>query len=142
MAFHAFIPSEPSIKVTSKEILSKTEFISFILSTFGTWFGISVLALNPFKFAKKKPKDGVENETIAPEGSRSTFTWTKMALDFKSKNAQNEDELQQLIITLTGRVTKIERFVQNYRSINHQKRDANNLFDNRHNIDTSTHTPA
>lgn len=49
LAFDAYLPNEPSIKVISKEMLTFAQFASIILSTFGTWFGISVMALNPFK---------------------------------------------------------------------------------------------
>ena len=128
LGFNAFIPSEPSIKVTSKEILTTTEFVSLILSTSGTWFGISVLALNSFNFKKKKvegvqvfTKNGNPSEQVNSEGrKRSNFTWSKMVLNFSTKNNQGGDELQQLIITLTGRVTQIEKFVYNYRNVQGQ----------------------
>lgn len=73
LAFDAYLPNEPSIEVISKELLTFAQFASIILSTFGTWFGISVMALNPFKlksfqksyckvrtdsFPKTPPSDG------------------------------------------------------------------------------------
>lgn len=49
LAFAAYLPNEPSVKVVSKEMLTFAQFASIILSTFGTWFGISVMTLNPFQ---------------------------------------------------------------------------------------------
>lgn len=69
------------------------------MSTFGTWFGISVLALNPFGLKKKKKKD-----KSGKEKSDDVYN-----LVSKLKTDQNVDKLQQLINTLKGRVGKLEQ---------------------------------
>ena len=64
IAFHTFIPSEPSIKSKSQEILTTTEYVKFILSAFGTWFGISVLGLNPFTSKNQKRTEPKRNNVF------------------------------------------------------------------------------
>lgn len=43
------VQNEPSIGVQYQPVLSFPEYFTYFLSCFGTWFGISVIALNPFK---------------------------------------------------------------------------------------------
>lgn len=51
------IPPEPFTKVTCHPSIRLIEFLVYILSCFGTWFGISVLGLNPLKFISAKSQD-------------------------------------------------------------------------------------
>ena len=121
LEFFTFIPSEPSIIVKSKEILTMTEYISFVLSTFGTWFGISVLALNPFKINIKRKNDtnDLDGHGKIGKSDENCRKFPKFALNFKPHNYEDsdQDQLRQLVITLTGRVIKVEQFVHNNRSI-------------------------
>lgn len=43
------VPRDLAIEVQSKPFLDFAEFVVYVLSTFGTWFGLSVLGLNPFQ---------------------------------------------------------------------------------------------
>lgn len=47
------IPEEPWIDVVYKPIMTSTEYVTYVLSCFGTWFGLSVLTLNPFSIGSK-----------------------------------------------------------------------------------------
>ena len=40
-------PIEPSVIVIFKEVLQTAEYMTYVLSCFGTWFGLSVISLNP-----------------------------------------------------------------------------------------------
>lgn len=47
LAVKVSIPSEPSFQIEYKPILSFIEFMVYILSCFGTWFGLAVLSFEP-----------------------------------------------------------------------------------------------
>lgn len=47
MSFMINAPRTPSYYVRHRALQETTDFIVYVLSTFGTWFGISVLSLNP-----------------------------------------------------------------------------------------------
>ena len=47
------IPEEPWINVVYKPIMTSTEYVTYVLSCFGTWFGLSALTLNPFSIGSK-----------------------------------------------------------------------------------------
>lgn len=48
------IPQEPSCEITHTPAVKLVEFVVFILSSLGCWFGISMLGLNPFQNRKGK----------------------------------------------------------------------------------------
>lgn len=52
MEFEVSVPKKPFIAIEYKEKISQTEFLVYILSCFGVWFGLSVLSLNPFRLTQ------------------------------------------------------------------------------------------
>lgn len=56
LTFTVNVPREPSFTITFHAKLSITEYLIYIFSCFGTWFGISLISFNPFQldFFKKK----------------------------------------------------------------------------------------
>src|SRR5438270_6934839 len=47
------IPRDPFITINYKPQILLMEFLVYVLSCFGTWFGISVFKLNPIPFFKQ-----------------------------------------------------------------------------------------
>jgi hypothetical protein len=48
LEFEISVPKKPKILITYKEKVSWSEFLVYLLSCFGIWFGLSVLSVNPF----------------------------------------------------------------------------------------------
>lgn len=48
------LPQDPFISVKHRPSLLFAEFLVYIMSCFGTWFGLSVYALNPLLIARKR----------------------------------------------------------------------------------------
>ena len=48
LEFEISVPKKPLILITYKEKVSWSEFLVYLLSCFGIWFGLSVLSVNPF----------------------------------------------------------------------------------------------
>lgn len=48
LEFEISVPKNPKIVITYKEKVSWSEFLVYLLSCFGIWFGLSVLSVNPF----------------------------------------------------------------------------------------------
>lgn len=129
LAFDAYLPFEPSIKVVSKEQLTFAQFASIILSTFGTWFGISVIALNPSRLKTLK-KNGCKNvrtdsfpSTVSdgnhqqpPVGTIGLVSRIGHHHQTLIKMRKDGDLLmRKQVVSLTQRINKIERFVNNNR---------------------------
>ena len=49
MTFNVLIPQLPSYTIKFRPRMQFIEYFIYVLSCFGTWFGLSVLSLNPFK---------------------------------------------------------------------------------------------
>lgn len=49
LEFEISVPKRPVIAIIYKEKISITEFLVYVLSCFGIWFGLSVLSVNPFR---------------------------------------------------------------------------------------------
>lgn len=49
LEFEISAPKKPVIAINYKEKISQTEFLVYILSCFGIWFGLSVLSVCPFR---------------------------------------------------------------------------------------------
>ena len=65
------VQNEPSIDVQFQPVLSFPEYFTYFLSCFGTWFGISVIALNPFKrerVEKLKQITAMQLQTLLKKG--------------------------------------------------------------------------
>lgn len=45
------VPREPNMVIVSRAQLGMTEFVIYVFSICGTWFGLSALQLNPFDYA-------------------------------------------------------------------------------------------
>lgn len=65
MSFIVAVPREPSYKINFQIKLTVTEFIIYVLSCFGTWFGLSVVSLNPFALDWFKNKEKEEKPISA-----------------------------------------------------------------------------
>ena len=44
---------DPSFDITSRPRIDPVDYVTFILSTVGTWFGLSILSFNPFYLVQK-----------------------------------------------------------------------------------------
>lgn len=53
LRLQVMIPEEPWINVIYKELMTSTEYVTYVLSCFGTWFGLSAITLNPFTIGRK-----------------------------------------------------------------------------------------
>lgn len=95
-----------------------TEFISFTLSTFGTWFGISVLALNPFGCGHGNKKSKIKEEIVST---------TMFALTLNKLNVNQE---AKDITVLCERVERIEKYF-NSSQTNDTLQNDNKLFHSR-----------
>jgi hypothetical protein len=50
LTFRLSTPTAPTTIITAKVKLSFTEFLIYLTSSFGTWFGVSVMKMNPLGF--------------------------------------------------------------------------------------------
>ena len=56
-------PSRPSFIVTHRPLMPFADYLVYVLSCFGTWFGLSAMSLNPFSKKKNEiPKRGTLNQ--------------------------------------------------------------------------------
>lgn len=53
LRIRVMIPREPWFHITYKTIIAKTEYIIYMLSSVGTWFGLSAINLNPISILAK-----------------------------------------------------------------------------------------
>ena len=66
LSFMVNAPRGPSFLVTHRPLMPLTDYLVYVLSCFGTWFGLSVLSLNPFSWnsneGRKQKTDGCETK--------------------------------------------------------------------------------
>jgi len=60
------LPNNPLTAIEHKPMLLFNEYVIYLMSVFGTWFGISFLDLNPFK-----PTSGANNRTATVRDSQT-----------------------------------------------------------------------
>lgn len=60
MTFNIMIPQLPSYSIKFRPRMQFIEYFIYVLSCFGTWFGLSVLSLNPFQKQIWIPETAVE----------------------------------------------------------------------------------
>ena len=77
LRIQARVPSSPTIHISSKVILTFTEYVQFVGNCVGTWFGLSVMALNPlrFKYFRRKTSDNLHNETTLQHKEQIRKRW-------------------------------------------------------------------
>lgn len=51
LSFMVNAPRQPSYTVIHRPLMPITDYLVYVLSCFGTWFGLSVLSLNPFPWS-------------------------------------------------------------------------------------------
>src|SRR5688572_27676241 len=110
MVFIINLPREPAMTINHLPELRLVEFLVYIFSCFGTWFGLSILHLNPLKLVKTVKKrlgvkvargaggaGGVEARSLAArlrwcESRLSEFNANQNAIDGRLKNIESYDE--------------------------------------------------
>lgn len=61
------VPPEPFVIIAYKPAVPLVEFITIVLSCFGTWFGVSILGLNPVTILRKRKKPTGKARKVIPE---------------------------------------------------------------------------
>lgn len=54
LSFMVNAPRQPSFTVSHRPLMPVTDYLVYVLSCFGTWFGLSVLSLNPFSWKEQE----------------------------------------------------------------------------------------
>lgn len=62
LSFMINAPRQPSFTVTHRPLMPITDYLVYVLSCFGTWFGLSVLSLNPFSWKGEKRTETYEKK--------------------------------------------------------------------------------
>lgn len=114
------VQNEPSIEVIFQPTITFPEYFTYFLSCFGTWFGISVLALNPFK--RERVKKLRVLLTNAPHKIRS--------LSFKASNV--EQGSSRIAHAVAGSSTSLAQGTSNYNlspigPLNHLNQSSNRI---------------
>lgn len=78
ITFEVSVPRKPDFSIKHRERITWNEFLVYVLSCFGIWFGLSVLSVNPFNLIeeknerrKKNRKESLLYENNAEEGDES-----------------------------------------------------------------------
>lgn len=108
LAVKVNLPTEPSVSVHFYPILTFPAFLTYFLSCFGTWFGLSVVGLNPFipltGYIEAKYKSKQTNATQVKKDTPQQSSSDTVAFDIKSQ-----------IRFLQAKVTNLEKIASSCR---------------------------
>jgi hypothetical protein len=65
MGFTMRSPTEPEVMSISESVMSFVEYFSFVTACLGTWFGVSFLHLNPFRYSRKESRNSIWEQRSA-----------------------------------------------------------------------------
>ena len=103
LKFSVEVPREPSFTVNYHPKVQFIEFAVYVLSCFGTWFGISALHLNPFRLKLtdlKKPSDGSCNSC-------------DRLLREQLQISRSYDQLKMLVVVLSKHCFENQQMIDN-----------------------------
>lgn len=71
LTFEVSVPRKPDFSIVHRERITWNEFLVYVLSCFGIWFGLSVLSVNPFNLIDEKNEENKARLLHADSSSES-----------------------------------------------------------------------
>lgn len=103
----AHVLREPFINVRYKPAILFVEFLVYMLSTVGIWFGVSVYTLNPARCIKRRQTRQVGQDVISLRSELAELRANMHAL--RQSCAQREDTMKSHIRRLSVDLTLLKR---------------------------------
>lgn len=108
---YSMLPDEFDVLIGTRARLLFLDYMTLCFSCFGTWLGISVLGLNPFKWRRVQSVSTVQNESAASSRSRPMYQTQTIRRVLETLKQQEEFNLQldQEVKTIRNEIKKMAR---------------------------------
>lgn len=96
LGFNALIPDSPSIHVIFEPRMKLVEYLTFVCSTVSTWFGVSILMMDPFMMVVKRK---LKRDRLARDGKVHPKNFRDVIEMVKGENKNRVEQVLKIFRT-------------------------------------------